>query len=179
LEKAVQDGAGLLTADETFAIAAGFDEAKKRYSGLRIGEGQLAVVDRTTLLVKTAVARAQREREQHASSPPKKGDSGQMPKVTPGSTLGAVGRAPVVVAPKLPPNAFDGSVHLDPARVVKDAGKVLQEVLEHLSTLSDAEVEVTLEMRVRVPDGIKDDVVRTVSENAKTLKFQVAAFRRE
>ena len=34
-----------------------------------------------------------------------------------------------------------------------------------------AEVEVTPEMRVRVPDGIGDGTVRTVSENAKTLKF--------
>jgi hypothetical protein len=70
-------------------------------------------------------------------------------------------------------------VKLDPTRVVKDVGRVVVEVLEQLSTLPDAEVEVTLEMRVRVPDGIKDDVLRTISENAKTLKFQTAAFERE
>lgn len=48
-----------------------------------------------------------------------------------------------------------------------------------MSTLPDAEVEVTLEMRVRVPDGIKETAVRTVSVNAKTLKFLTAAFERE
>jgi hypothetical protein len=81
--------------------------------------------------------------------------------------------------PKFLPNAFDGSVKLDATRAVQDVGRVVQEVLEHLSTLPDSEVEVSLEMRVRVPDGVKDDVVRTVSENAKTLNFQVASFQRE
>jgi hypothetical protein len=173
LEKAVQDGASLLTPEETFAVAAAFDDAKKRYSGLRIGQG-LPVVERTTLLVKTPVARAQRE----PSGGPKRPPSGEIPVVHFEGTSAPL-KTPVAVVPKLAPNAFDGSVKLDPARVVKDTGRVVQEVLEHLSTLTDADVEVTLELRVRVPDGIKDDVVRTVSENAKALKFQVASFRRE
>jgi hypothetical protein len=173
LEKAIQDGASLITAEETFAVAAGYDEVKKRYSGLRISQG-LPVVERTTLLVKTAVARAQRE----PSAGPKRPPSGEIPVIQIGGTPPPV-KTPIAVIPKLPPNAFDGSVQLDPTRIVKEAGRVALEVLEHLSTLTDAEVEVSLEIKVRVPDGIKDDVVRTVSENAKTLKFQVAAFRRE
>lgn len=172
LERAVQDGASLLTPEETFAVAAGYDEVKKRYSGLRIGQG-LTVVERTTLIVKTDVARAQAE----PSVVPKRPPSGEMVAVQLGDAK-VSGRTPIV-APKLPPNAFDGSVKIDPERAVKDTGRVVQEVLEHLSTLTGAEVEVTLEVKVRVPDGIKDDVVRTVSENAKTLKFQVASFRRE
>lgn len=48
-----------------------------------------------------------------------------------------------------------------------------------LSTLPDAEVEVPLEMRARVPEGVGDGTVRTVSENAKTLKFQTVAFEEE
>jgi len=62
---------------------------------------------------------------------------------------------------------------------VKDVGRGVMEVLEHLSTLPDANVEATLELRVSVPEGVKDDVVRTVSENAKTLKFQTSSFERE
>jgi hypothetical protein len=82
-------------------------------------------------------------------------------------------------APKLPPNVFIGSVKLDGERLVKDVGRVVMEVLEHLSVLPEATVEATLELRVGVPDGVKDDVVRTVSENAKTLKFQIQSFERE
>ncbi len=177
IEQAVQDGVGVINADDTFAAAGAYDEAKKRYSGLKIGEGQLAVVDRSTLLVKTSVARAQRTREQRGSTPPGRHDSGQLPKVGDGSP--ASQRIPPAPAPKLPPTAFIGSVKLNPARVVKDAGKIVVEVLEHLSTLPDADVEVTLEMRVRVPDGIKEDVIRTVGENAKTLGFQASSFERD
>lgn len=58
-------------------------------------------------------------------------------------------------------------------------GSNAMEVLEHLSVLPGAEVQVTLELRVSVPDGVKEDTVRTVSENAKTLKFGTFSFERE
>lgn len=175
IELAVQDGASVINADDTFAVAGLFDEAKKRYSGLKVGEGLPGVVDRTTLVVKTAVARAQRERERHPSEPPRHG-SGEMGKVD-GSVSQRGGSS--ATAPRLPPNVFIGSVRLDGERVVKETGRVVMEVLEHLSVLPGAEVNVTLELRVSVPDGVKEDVVRTVSENAKTLKFQTFSFERE
>lgn len=177
LELAAQDGASVLTVDDTFAVAATLDETKKRYSGLKVGEGQIAVVDRNTLLVKSAVARAQRERERGPAPAPGARDTGRAPTGSDGPPPSQ--QMPAPGAPKLPPNTFVASVKLDPARVVKDVGRAVVEVLEHLSTLPNAEVEVTLEMRVYVPEGIKETAVRTVSENAKTLKFQTAAFERE
>lgn len=176
LERAVQDGASVLSAEDTFAVAAAYDDTKKRYSGLRVGEGQMAVIDRSTLLVKTEVARAQREIEKGPSSPPGRHGSGEMGRVdAPVSQRGAG----IATGPKLPPNVFIGSVRIDGERVVKETGRVVMEVLEHLSVLPGAEVQVTLELRVAVADGVKDDVVRTVSENAKVLKFQTFSFERE
>jgi hypothetical protein len=74
---------------------------------------------------------------------------------------------------------FIGSVRLDGARLGRDAGRVAEEVLQHLSTLPGAEVEVRLEVMVRVPCGVPDDVIRTVNENARTLRFETAAFEAE
>jgi uncharacterized protein len=176
IDLAVPDGAAVLNADDTFAVAAGYDESKKRFTGLKIGEGQPGVVDRTTLLVKTGVARAQRERERGPSAPPGRHDSGQMARVGDSSVPISQRAAPT---PKQQPNLFVGSVKLDGLRVVKEAGRVSMEVVEHLSTLPDAEVDVTMEIRVKIPEGVKDDVVMTVSENAKTLKFQNFSFERE
>ena len=68
---------------------------------------------------------------------------------------------------------------LDGSRLGRDAGKIAEEVLQYLSTLPGAEVEVRLEIQVRVPGGVGDDVVRTVSENARTLRFLNAGFERE
>jgi predicted AAA+ superfamily ATPase len=174
IELAVQDGCNVTNAEDTFGVAAAFDEGKKRYSGLKFGEGLAGVIDRTTLVVKAGVARLQREREKNPSTPPGRHDSGLMGKVAAPGSHGS----PVAV-PKLPPNVFIGSVKVDGERVVKETGRVVMEVLEHLSVLPSADVQVTLELRVSVPDGVKDDVVRTVSENAKTLKFQTFSFERE
>ncbi len=74
---------------------------------------------------------------------------------------------------------FVGSVALDESRVGRDAGRVADEVLSHLTTLKGAKAKVTLEIEVEVPDGIGDDVVRVVTENATTLKFESASFEKE
>jgi hypothetical protein len=42
-----------------------------------------------------------------------------------------------------------------------------------------AEVEVTLEIHARLPGGAPDNVVRTVAENARMLKFEGYGFEAE
>jgi hypothetical protein len=54
-----------------------------------------------------------------------------------GSGDGAKSVATSRPAPRLPPNAFVGTVRLDPTRVVKDVGRVAVEALEQLSTLPE------------------------------------------
>jgi hypothetical protein len=44
--------------------------------------------------------------------------------------------------------------------------------------LPAAKVTVTLEVQADVPAGIPESVVRTVSENVKTLKFRNAEFEK-
>ena len=74
---------------------------------------------------------------------------------------------------------FYGSVKLNELRVSSSAGKVADEVISHLTGLIDSDVEVILEIRAKAPDGIPDAVVRAVSENATTLKFQAFEFEEE
>ena len=40
-------------------------------------------------------------------------------------------------------------------------------------------VKVTLEIEADIPDGAPDQVVRTVTENSRTLKFEVSGFEEE
>ncbi|KAA0220438.1 hypothetical protein EDM76_13985 [bacterium] len=74
---------------------------------------------------------------------------------------------------------FYGSVKLNQLKVSSSAGQIADEVVKHLAGLVDSEVEVVLEVRAKAPGGIPDSVVRTVSENAKTLKFQSFEFEEE
>ena len=66
---------------------------------------------------------------------------------------------------------FHGTVALDATRVGRDAGQIADEVISHLSGLVGAEVTVTLEIDAEIPDGAPENVVRTVTENSRTLKF--------
>jgi hypothetical protein len=77
------------------------------------------------------------------------------------------------------PKRFHGSVTLDPARVGRDAGRVADEVVAHLSGLVGSKVKVTLEIEADVQSGVPDSVVRTVTENSRTLKFQDHGFEEE
>jgi hypothetical protein len=40
-------------------------------------------------------------------------------------------------------------------------------------------VSVTLEIEAALPDGAPEQIVRTVTENCRTLKFETQAFERE
>jgi hypothetical protein len=70
-------------------------------------------------------------------------------------------------------------VQLDPARVGRDAGRIADEVIAHLSGLVGSSVTVTLEIDVDVSGGVPENVVRTVTENSRTLKFGSYGFEQE
>jgi hypothetical protein len=81
---------------------------------------------------------------------------------------------PVVEPPK--PRRFFGSVKLDPVRLARDADRIAQEVVQHLSGMVGAEVEVTLEVHANIPDGASPEMVRTITENCRTLRFDTHGF---
>ena len=46
----------------------------------------------------------------------------------------------------------------------------------HLTSLLDAKVKVTIEMEAELPSEAPENVVRTVTENCRTLKFDSQGF---
>jgi hypothetical protein len=70
-------------------------------------------------------------------------------------------------------------VSLDPSRAGRDASRIADEVIAHLVGLVGADVHVTLEIEADIPDGVPDNVVRTVTENGRSLKFTSQGFERE
>jgi hypothetical protein len=74
---------------------------------------------------------------------------------------------------------FHGTVTLDTTRVGRDASRIADEVIAHLSGLVGAKVTVTLEVDAEIPSGVPDHVVRTVTENSRTLKFMSQGFEKE
>jgi hypothetical protein len=64
LARAIQDGAALTDIDDTFATAAGWDEAKRRYRGLK--RFSAPTIEPTTLVVRPEVAAEQEKAEAEA-----------------------------------------------------------------------------------------------------------------
>jgi hypothetical protein len=52
-------------------------------------------------------------------------------------------------------------------------------VIAHLSGVVGAKVRVTLEVEAEIPSGASDQIVRTVTENSRTLKFTSQGFEKE
>ena len=77
------------------------------------------------------------------------------------------------------PTRFHGTVPLDWTRVGRDASRIADEAISHLPGLVGARVTVTLEIHADVPSGAPDHVVRTVTENSRTLKFTNQGFEKE
>ncbi len=77
------------------------------------------------------------------------------------------------------PTRFHGTAVLDTTRVGRDASRIADEVIAHLAGLVGATVTVTIELEAEIPDGAPDHVVRTVTENSRTLKFTSHGFEKE
>ena len=185
LAGAADDGLGVLTwAQETFAYADAWDESAGRYRGLRCGQPVTIPSDSLPgLLVRPAAA----ERQQAAETPkivtPVPHGPGANPP-GPGPTPPDVGPRVPGSGPTAPPPAkvlrrFYGTVTLGEARVGRDAGRVAEEVIAHLVGLTGAKVTVTLEIEAEIPAGAPENVVRTVTENCRTLKFGSQGFEQE
>ena len=179
---AVEDGAAVLLADDTFAVAEAYDQDKDRYLGLKIGNGAPAAIDNGTCLVKVAVAHRQREADLSQSAAiSAQGDIKEEIQVYGGNGDNdgdATSNLPETSAPARP-KSFVGSVKLDGSRVGRDAGRIADEILSHLASLSNAKVSVTMEIEINIPDGVDEKIIRIVSENATALKFEHASFEKD
>ncbi len=89
----------------------------------------------------------------------------------PGGTVPGVVAGGAVAGPLPGPKRFHGNTILDSTRVGRDAGRIADEVIAHLAGLVGSKVRVTLEIEAEIPSGTPDHVVRTVTENSRTLKF--------
>ncbi len=182
---AIREGITLLTwQSETFAYAQSQD-ADGHYLGL-VGGGMISVQSEGgSLVVKPEVASEQQRRNADAAKAKTGNGSGT---VVEGDRIGdqnqATGTATTVRTDTgtPPPPAtptyrrFHGSVQLDSLRVGRDASRIADEVIQHLSKYVRANIEVTLEIRAELTDGATEKTIRDVTENCRTLRFDTFGF---
>jgi hypothetical protein len=157
LEGAVRDGtSSLLWRTETFAYAAA-REAGGEYRGIVAGRLAETPVTSTSLIV----------------------DGSVLPDPLPGVESKPIIDAGPKPGPELPRVArirrFHGEVGLsDPRRPIPELTKIVDEVIGRLAQQTDVRLHVTVQVEAEhaADAGFTDDTVRTISENAKTLRFK-------
>ncbi|MEA2827750.1 MAG: hypothetical protein QOG43_2189 [Actinomycetota bacterium] len=171
---AVRSGVALLTWDpDTFAYASAVDEGTGRYGGLVGGQHAAVVLDAESALVKPNAASPQMGAERAAEA-----GSGRVDEKTPATSDTKApsgeggGLAPGGVKK---PTRFYGRVSLEPVRMLRDLGDIADAIVGQLGR-AQANVTIVVEIEATAAEGFPEDVRRTVSENARTLKFETQEF---
>lgn len=155
---------------DAFALATGFDEAAGRYIGLWTPDdkGAAPAATDSLLLVRPDIAVKQRETE----APPTPGPGGTgTPVVGPGTPP----KPPVDIAFPPPKTRFYGVKTLSADKIAFDFKNVAEEIIAHLRD-TGAKLVVKIEIEATDAAGFSEGEIRTVSENAQTLKFDQSGF---
>ncbi len=180
-----------LSSSEYFAYASGFDGV--RYLDLKYAQS-VGMVERSAYLVKVPIAQkqfAEDEAKRQAAETEAQAREAQQGFVNAGGaapmsqpmTVNGVSThvesgqptpPPAVESPKN--KRFYMSVPLDTTRIGRDVQRLVEEVITHLATADGTQVEVSLEVNVQAPDGLSQQIVRTVSENCRTLHVEDFGF---
>ena len=185
--EAVREGVGLLTWEvETFAYAEGYDEEKERYLGLQWGAMPPPITaDDPGLVVRPEVAREQMDAEVGPETGEGTGTAtgtgtgtGTATGTGTGTGTGA-GTGTGTDQGRTGPKRFHGSVNIAPLRAGKSVAQIAEEVVSHMESLVASKVKLTLEIEAEIPEGAPEHVVRTVTENARTLRFKSHGFEEE
>jgi len=185
---AIQDGVGRLTwSQDTFAYADYYDATSDRYRGLEAGRRPTVQMTANSVVVKPDIAAAQIEKDSAPTPTTGTGSgtgegAGAGAGTTGGGTAGKGGEPGTGAGvgdakPKAPVlRRFHGSAKIDATRLSRDVDVIASSVVQHLAGLLDAKVSITVEIEAEIPSGAPDNVVRTVTENCRTLKFENSGF---
>ncbi len=164
-------GPQLLWEQEGFALADGYDEATARYRALVLPtDGVNVAISDTTLVVRPERASAQRDSEQPSGAASDEGAA------TAPNDGGDGERRPVPEPAAAGKTRFFGSTSLAADRYATEFKKLADEILSPLCASPGVTLKISVDIEAIAPDGFDDAKVRTISENARTLKFQTSEF---
>lgn len=159
---------------DAFALATGFDETTSRYVGLWTPDdnGSAPPATDSLLIVRPDRAMVQRAAERPVS---RKSPSSPGSPREPEAGTGTADAATAAPAGPRPRTRFYGVKQLTPDRLGQELKVLADEVVAHLQECG-ASLTVRIEIEALDRSGFDDTTIRTVSENARTLKFDQSGF---
>lgn len=166
---------------EGFALATGHDESTDRYQGLVLPGDNAAFgqINDATLLVRPDKAISQRQHDEVVAASKREStavhEASQTAAPTARGTVrdsdsGTFETAEQPAAPRAL-TRFYATAQLTPEEYSKNATKYVFEILQHLDLIG-TEVDITIEIQARSPEGFPEDKVRILTENSNTLKLR-------
>ena len=163
---------------DAFALAAGYDEVNGRYLGLWTPADKTAPPAATDALLLVRPDVASKQIADTTPTPPQTGQAGEKDEQPiPQTVSGRPRRAVDYMYPNAKTRFF-GVKTLRSDSVALEWKHVTEEVLTHLRG-ENVNLTVRLEIEATDPEGFDEARIRTVSENAKTLKFDQAGFEED
>ena len=147
-----------------FAYAECFDKDTNKYSGIVIENGMntsVALTNESVIIRPTVAENHRPETNTNPSENPP--DPISVPPINLTKEDGK--NQPVL------PKKFKGTISLDPERPARDMGRIVDAIIEQLTNIPGAEVNLTLDIHAEIPNGIDRNKERTLTENANTLGF--------
>ncbi|MCL2159899.1 MAG: DUF499 domain-containing protein, partial [Oscillospiraceae bacterium] len=192
LNEAIKTG---VNSPEYFAIASGFDG--ERYIDLKFNQ-YIDTIDRYGYLVKADVAKRQLNEEdtkrqstadidsarkvsdltdpitignndEHLHNPSNDGNLSEK-----NSEVCESGGAIEYTATKN--RRFFMSAELDTTRINRDVQKYVEEIIQHLTSIGNAQIKISIEVEAKLSEGFTQQIVRTISENCKTMRVRDFGF---
>jgi hypothetical protein len=170
IAQAIVTGAGTR---DFFATACGEHDGK--FDGFKYGDANVQFDD-TLLLIEPEAAKAY-----EAANPPAPIPSPTPPgPVPPGPTPpgpvppGRTPLEPTQPGPSPKAKSFHGSATVAPAAAKMRLVQIAEEIIATLAADPNAEVNVRIEIEANFANGAQDQTKRAISENAKTLGFNIA-----
>ncbi len=164
LIQAIIDGVTRPDAPFGYATLVGADGV---YKGLILGTPNAKLYfDDKSVLVRAEVAQVQldSQNQQTSQSQPIAIPTSQRPATS--SNMPSTPPKPKLIT------RYHGTVSLNPQRVNKEMGVIVEEIIQRLTSLTGTDVTITLEISAERPSGFDEATMRTVNENSRTLKFK-------
>ena len=151
-----------------FAYAMRWDETAGIYHGLAMENAANVnvVIDNESLIVKPDIAEAHRPPPPSESPYPYPN-----PPSSPALFVRDADDPPATTEAEGNPTRFIGTALISPERPARDIQRIIEAVVEQLTTLPGSDVTLKLEIDAEVPSGLDRAKVRTLIENANTLGF--------
>ena len=155
-----------------FAYAEQWDSTNETYKGLVIENSPNAsvIIDADSVIIKPDVAETYRPKPETKTT--STNTPAQQPENTPEYHPHNTPKPEADSAPR----RFVGTVMISSDRPARDMGQIVEDIVEHLTTLPNSDVSLKLEIVAEAPGGFDRSKVRTILENASTRGFSDKEF---